>query len=48
MNGYLKNGYNGLEVNIGRWSIIEIEPEDMPELKQNIINVLLFYVVIRV
>lgn len=38
VNGYLKNGYNGLEVNIGRWSIIEIEPEDMPELKQNIIK----------
>ena len=33
INGYIKNGYNGLEVNIGRWSLIKIEPEDMPNFK---------------
>ena len=38
VNGYLKNGYNGLEVNVGRWSIIEIEPDDMPDLKANVMN----------
>lgn len=30
VNGYVKNGFNGLELNVGRWSLLEIEPEDMP------------------
>jgi replication factor A1 len=38
INGYIKNGYAGLEVNIGRWSIIEIDPEDMPDLKEKILR----------
>ena len=30
VNGYVKNGFNGLELNVGRWSLLKIEPEDMP------------------
>lgn len=33
VNGYIKNGFTGLEVNIGRWGMLEIEPKDMPDLK---------------
>lgn len=29
INGYIKDGFNGLEVNVGRWGLLEIEPEDM-------------------
>ena len=32
VNGYIKNGFNGLEINVGRWGLLEIEPEDMPDL----------------
>lgn len=33
INGYVKNGFNGgLEINVGRWGLIEIEPEGMPVL----------------
>jgi replication factor A1 len=38
VNGYVKKGYAGLEINIGRWSILEIEPEDMPDLKDKILK----------
>jgi len=31
INGYIKNGFNGLELNTGRWSLIEIEPGDKPD-----------------
>ena len=31
VNGYIKNGFTGLELNIGRWSMLKIEPGDMPE-----------------
>ena len=27
INGYIKNGFNGIEINVGRWSLIEIGPE---------------------
>ena len=38
VNAYTKEGYSGLEVNIGRWSILEIEPDDFPDFshKQSI------------
>jgi len=33
INGYVKNGFNGgLEINVGRWGLLETEPEDMPLL----------------
>ena len=32
INGYIKNDFNRLEVNVGRWGLIEIEPEDMLDL----------------
>jgi replication factor A1 len=38
INGYIKDGFNGLEINIGRWGLIETEPEDMPNIKTNIDN----------
>ena len=33
INGYIKNGFNGLEVNVGRWGLLETKPEDMPDFK---------------
>ncbi len=30
INGYVKDGFKGLELNLGRWSLLEIEPADMP------------------
>jgi len=38
VNGYIKNGFTGLEINIGRWSMLEIEPKNMPELKNIVFN----------
>ena len=32
VNGYVKDGFNCLEVNVGRWGLIEVEPEQMPDL----------------
>ena len=34
VNCYIKEGYRGIEINAGRWSIIEIEPDHMPEIKK--------------
>ena len=34
VNGYIKDGYNGLEINIGRWSLIEIDPSETVNLKK--------------
>lgn len=31
VNGYVKEGFSGLEINVGRWGLIEIEPENIPE-----------------
>jgi len=33
INGYIKNGFNGIEINIGRWGLIEVEPEKENEKK---------------
>lgn len=30
INGYIKDGYTGIEINVGRWGLIEIEPEITP------------------
>ena len=32
INGYTKNGYSGLEINLGKWGLIEVEPENIPEI----------------
>ena len=32
INGYVKQGFNGLEINVGRWGLIEIDPDNTPEL----------------
>jgi len=34
INGYTRNGFNGIEVNVGRWSLIEVEEEDKIENKK--------------
>jgi replication factor A1 len=34
INGYIKNGFNGIEINVGRWGLIEIEPQDMIDLNK--------------
>ena len=34
INGYIKNGFNGIEINVGRWGLIEIEPEDIIDLNK--------------
>jgi replication factor A1 len=31
INGYVKDGFKGTELNVGRWSFIEIEPDNMPK-----------------
>ncbi len=33
INGYIKNGFNGIEINVGRWGLIEIKPEEQIESK---------------
>jgi ssDNA-binding replication factor A large subunit len=32
INGYVKDGFNGLEINVGRWGLIEINPDNTPTL----------------
>lgn len=32
VNGYVKEGMKGLEINIGRFGMIVVEPEDMPKI----------------
>jgi replication factor A1 len=34
INGYIKDGFRGIEINAGRWGLIEIEPDHMPEIKK--------------
>jgi replication factor A1 len=34
INGYIKDGFNGIEINIGRWGLIEIEPEEKIDLNK--------------
>ena len=31
INGYVKEGFNGTEINVGRYGLLEIEPENIPE-----------------
>jgi len=39
INGYVKDGFNGLELNVGRWSLIEIEPEDASPVGNKKLNI---------
>ena len=34
INGYIKDGFNGIEINVGRWGLIEIELEDRLDIKK--------------
>lgn len=34
INGYTKNGYSGLEINLGRWGLLEVEPEDTHDINE--------------
>ncbi len=36
INGYIKKGYSGLEINLGRWGLIDIEPDDMPKIEKKV------------
>jgi len=32
VNGYTKNGFSGIEVNLGRWGLLEVEPNEQHDL----------------
>ena len=32
INGYVKDGFKGIEINVGRFGLLEIEPKHMPEI----------------
>ena len=32
INGYVKNGFSGIEINVGRWSLLELEPDGMQKI----------------
>jgi len=34
INGYVKEGFSGIELNVGRWGNIDIEPDDIPVFKK--------------
>jgi len=34
INGYVKQGYNGTEVNLGRWGILDVNPKEQVNLGQ--------------
>ena len=34
INGYTKNGYSGLEINLGRWGILEIKSNETSDIKE--------------
>lgn len=36
VNGYVKDGFNGLEINVGKWSLLEVEPRDVPNFDDNV------------
>jgi replication factor A1 len=39
INGYIKNGFNGIEINVGRWGLVEIISESIPKImKERQIN----------
>lgn len=33
INGYVKEGFNGIELNVGRWGLLELEPDGMTKIK---------------
>jgi len=33
INGYTKNGYSGLEINLGRWGLLELESNETSDVK---------------
>ena len=36
INGYTKRGYTGgLEINLGRWGLLDVEPVEVPSLKES-------------
>ena len=39
INGYVKEGFNGIEINVGRWSSIEIEPANGPKTEINVLPI---------
>ena len=41
INGYIKDGFRGIEINAGRWGLIEIEPDHMPELEKEDLETIL-------
>ena len=32
INGYIKDGFNGIEINVGRYGSIQMDPENMPKI----------------
>ncbi len=38
INGYTKEGYSGVEINIGRWSVLEFEPKEAVNLDKESIK----------
>ncbi len=38
INGYIKDGFNGIEINMGRWGLIEIETTETIDNNKNIIS----------
>ena len=39
INSYIKDGFNGIEINVGRWSLMEVEPGDMPNIDDNVSSI---------
>lgn len=37
INGYVKEGFSGLEINVGRWGLIDINPENIPRIVEEYI-----------
>ena len=31
VNGYIKDGFNGLEINVGKWGLLEVKSEAVPD-----------------
>jgi len=50
INGYIKNGFNGLEINVGRWGLIEIEPEEkiIPKIEKSENNSIIIGILVEV
>lgn len=39
INGYVKDGFKGKEINVGRWGLLEVEPENTIQLKEEQIKI---------